>query len=145
MEKGFNKKKPIVIIDNNKEDAFLASNIFESLFLNNRIQIFDNAVQALEYFRLIEDEPAFYNLFAPEIILVNINIPGKGGFEFLDEFNRFKVFKNKPLKILITSSNCETQEIKRVKNYTYNCTFIPKPLNKEAVKNSFFFNTINKT
>lgn len=135
QKKNSNKKKSIMIIDDSPIDIFLATRLFESLNINNRIQTFENAIQAMEYFRLIKDEQAYYNLFAPEIILLDINMPVMDGFEFMAEFDKFKIFKNKPLKILVTSSTINVRDMEQVKEYGNRCAFIPKPLNLEALRN----------
>ena len=130
-----NKSKSIIIIDDSQADIFLATRLFELLNAENRIQTFNNAIQALEYFRLIENVPAYYNLFTPEIILLDINMPIMDGFEFLAEFDKFKLFKNKPLEILVTSPTCNAQEMEQVKKYGKRCSFILKPLNIKALRN----------
>lgn len=55
-------------------------------------------------------------------------MPDMTGFEFLEEFDKLKIFKQKPVEIFIVSSSSNFLEIEKANN-NINCSaFIQKPL-----------------
>jgi len=88
-----------MLIDDNEIDIFINKKTIESLNFIERIQTFNCPQDALNYLKLIEEINAYYPLLAPQLILLDINMPFMDGFGFLDEFNKFKIFKQKPIDI----------------------------------------------
>jgi CheY-like chemotaxis protein len=50
---------------------------------------------------------------SPEVIFIDLNMPGMNGMEFLSELNKLPDF-NIPVVVLTTSSNLDKSEIKRM-------------------------------
>ncbi|MDO9001353.1 MAG: response regulator [Bacteroidota bacterium] len=122
------KIKSIMLIDDNAIDIFLNQKVIESLKFIERIQTFSGAVDALNYLKLIEDINAYHRLFAPQIILLDINMPIMDGFGFLVEFDKLKIFKQNPVDIFMLSSSLNSEEISRANNNNNVSGFISKPL-----------------
>lgn len=117
-----------MIIDDNEIDIFIHKKIIESMNIAERILTFTHGKDALNHLKLIEDETTYYSLFAPQLILLDINMPDMNGFEFLEEFDKLKIFKQKPVEIFIVSSSSNFLEIEKANN-NINCSaFIQKPL-----------------
>ena len=64
----------------------------------------------------------------PDLILLDLNMPVMNGWEFLDEFLKFKAIHQLEIPIFIISSTVHSQDI--VKASTYSCVrkFFVKPL-----------------
>jgi CheY-like chemotaxis protein len=127
------KIKSIMIIDDNEVDIFINRSILESLNFVERVQTFSSGQSALNYFKLIEDTNSFYRLFVPQVILLDINMPFINGFTFLEEFEKFNIFKQRPIDIFILTSSIDPAELNKAK-YNENISgVISKPLSADKV------------
>jgi CheY-like chemotaxis protein len=70
----------VMLIDDSKIDNFINSKVLELSEKADIIQVYDNPVSALEYLNKTD--------IFPNIIFVDIYMPGMSGFDFLDEFNK---------------------------------------------------------
>jgi CheY-like chemotaxis protein len=67
----------------------------------------------------------------PVIILLDINLPVKTGWDFLDELRTLPCRFAPPPKVFITSSSDHQRDIDKAKSYTEVIEFIPKPMTEE--------------
>ena len=89
---------------------------------------------ALEYFsNLFEDEPTELNK-APELILLDINMPVMNGWEFLHEYVPLYEKKLSHTKIVILSSTIDPEDFALAKKYPVVIQFISKPLSIENLE-----------
>ncbi|MBI2273126.1 MAG: response regulator [Chitinophagaceae bacterium] len=90
--------------------------------------------EALEYFeRLFAEEPDPVAA-APELILLDINMPVMNGWEFLQEYNpRFRD-KLTNTHIVILSSTIDPEDFALAKQYPVVAQFISKPLSVENLE-----------
>lgn len=124
----FNKIKSIMIIDDNEINIFLVKRFIEAYDASIEVVTFNSAVKAIEYFNYVNDEEGNILTLVPNVILLDINMPGMDGFQFLDTFDKFKTFNPKSVKIIFISSTIIKEELEQVKNYGERCTFIPRPI-----------------
>lgn len=100
-----NKINTIILIDDNEIDTLITKAVIENLKIASNIRSFSSAIRALEYLKLIQEDASYYTLYAPILILLDNNMPFMSGAEFLDEFNRLAIFKQKQIDILMLSSD----------------------------------------
>lgn len=79
-----NKKGEIIIIEDDRDDQELFTEIFKKLEVENELLFFENGEEALEYLQKPGKEPF--------LILSDVNLPKLNGFEL-----REKIFTNKEL------------------------------------------------
>jgi len=65
----------------------------------------------------------------PDILLLDINMPGINGFEFLDALNEMNCFVN----VYMYSSSIDPDDVKRARSYPMVRDFLSKPVDGEAV------------
>lgn len=127
------KIKSVMIIDDNEIDIFINQKTIESLNLAERVQSFSSAQDALNYLKLIDEENSYYQLLAPQLILLDINMPIIDGFKFLDEFNKYTIFKQNPIAIFMLSSSLSPDDINKINNYKNVFGIISKPLKADKL------------
>lgn len=89
---------------------------------------------ALEYFSdLFANDPNPIEN-APELILLDINMPIMNGWEFLQEFVPLYGNKLAKTKIVILSSTIDPQDFANAKNFPIVIQFISKPLSIENLE-----------
>lgn len=109
--------------------------ISKSSFAKNIITA-QNGEDALNYY----DDLKLNNLGSeiteyPQLILLDLNMPVMGGWEFLDIFSKaeYEPFFNKT-KIVILSSTIDPDDIQKSKKYPMVLEFISKPITKEMLE-----------
>lgn len=118
------------IIDDDEFFAFNAKKlIIESDFAENVLWYSDGqrAIDGLIGL-LIE------NINLPQIILLDLNMPNKNGWEFLDEFAALPVKQREHVNLFIASSFISPDLIEKTKSYNLILEYIVKPLTKESLE-----------
>lgn len=91
-----------------------------------------NGEDALHYFdRLISEGTKDY----PQLILLDLNMPVMGGWEFLDNFSKAiytQYFNN--TKVIVLSSTIDPQDVEKSKNYPMVIDFMSKPITTEMLE-----------
>lgn len=73
------------------------------------------------------------NIHLPDIILLDLNMPNKNGWEFLDEFSALPFKKRGHVKIFIASSFISPEFIKKAKEYNLIEDYLAKPLTEKSL------------
>lgn len=103
---------------------FLAQRLINESNLVNKIKVFSNGFEAIEFLKSVEGQQE--NL--PEVILLDLAMPVLDGWGFLDEFSRLKPKLSKPITVYIVSSSIDPADIAKAKSNKYVSDFIIKPV-----------------
>ncbi|HEY0046254.1 MAG TPA: response regulator [Flavobacterium sp.] len=92
-----------------------------------------NGEEALEYFdALMERKEESY----PELILLDLNMPVMGGWEFLDNFSGITYTSYfSSTKVIVLSSTIDPRDVEKAKNYPMVIDFLSKPITTEVLHN----------
>lgn len=93
------KKIKILLVDDNDDDVFMIKSLFEDVHLLNILDCVEDGEKAIEYLNREELE-------TPGLILLDVNMPIKGGLEVLKEIKQNEKLKHIPV-IMLTTSNRE--------------------------------------
>ena len=123
-----NKFKSIILIDDDEisnflcEETIMGSNIAES------VVSYVNANDALEFLNNVNQD----NL--PDIIFLDINMPGMDGWEFLSDLENIGETAQKQIKVIILSSSHFHIDIERSKNFESVAEYVSKPLTSQILE-----------
>ena len=112
----------ILLIEDNLGDVELLREGLEESHLLHHLHVVTNGADAL---RFLHQEGAFRDALRPDLILMDLNLPGKGGQEILAEIKTNPQFKTIPV-VILTSSEAES-DIRRSYSLHAN-SYIIKPV-----------------
>jgi two-component system, chemotaxis family, response regulator Rcp1 len=112
----------ILLVEDNPGDVELVHEALKSGKVLNRISVVTDGEAALAF---LNRAPGFENAARPDLILLDLNIPKKDGFEVLREIKDHPSVSRVPV-VILTSSQAE-RDILKSYNLHANC-FISKPV-----------------
>jgi response regulator of citrate/malate metabolism len=124
------KLSNLTIVDDDPMSSFYIKRLAELGEVANIITIYNNAQGALDY--LLNYRKTDQNL--PDIILLDIYMPGIDGWGFLQEFTKLKDTLDKKIEIYIISSSTHPQDISRAKAIPEVKDYFQKPVTMELLK-----------
>ncbi|HEY3475127.1 MAG TPA: response regulator [Anaerolineales bacterium] len=121
---GLNQERPIeiLLVEDNPGDVRLTQEVFKEGKVRNKLNVAWNGEEALAYLRR---EGRFAHATRPDVILLDLNLPRKGGREVLAEIKADPKLKCIPVVVLTTSQ--ADQDIVESYNQHANC-YIVKPV-----------------
>lgn len=122
-----------MLIDDNEIDNFINQKMIEGCGFAENVYVHSSARSALEFLKNLEKTGNSGINMIPEVIFLDINMPIMDGFQFLEEFKKFRepIRKRAKIAILTTSMN-PTDRFKSLRN-EFVISFINKPLSKDTL------------
>jgi len=118
----------ILIVDDSEDDVILLKEAFSDCPMVEFIGSVDDGDKALQFLRR---EGEFNSAKRPGLVLMDINMPRKNGFEVLTEMRSDPALSNVPVVMLTTSK----QESDILRAYDGGaCSFIAKPVSFDTMK-----------
>jgi CheY-like chemotaxis protein len=112
----------ILLVEDNEDDILLEQEALADAKLVNLMHVVRDGEEALSYLRR---QGQYQDAQRPGLILLDINMPRKNGFEVLNEMKADAALMHIPVIMLTTSDN----EADVVKSYAKGaCSFITKPM-----------------
>jgi len=90
----------ILMADDDVDDQILVKDAFEQARVTNNLTFVNDGVELMQYLRR---EGVFAEAARPDIVLLDLNMPRKGGREALGEIKADPVLNRIPVVILTTS------------------------------------------
>lgn len=120
----------IMLVDDNIHDNFFHEREIKK---NNKSTIViakKSGREALDYLKSTRNS----NLMLPELIFLDINMPGMNGWEFLNEYESLgKDLHSRVLVVMLTTSDNPDDEAK-ARRYQFLTDYIIKPLTSEGIR-----------
>jgi len=112
----------ILLVEDNPGDVRLTQEVLKDARFFNHLSVVDDGASALQRMRR---EGKYRDCARPDLVLLDLNLPGKDGREVLEEMKMDPLLRRIPVVILTTSS-AEVDVLKSYDLYA-NC-YIVKPV-----------------
>jgi CheY-like chemotaxis protein len=116
--------KRILLVDDDEVANFVSIRVLKKLGISEEVVVLYDGEEALEYVKQHYLKPN-QHAASEDLILLDLNMPLMGGFEFLEHFNRLPV--QSKVQICIVSSSSLEQDQKRASDFNVS-GYISKPL-----------------
>jgi CheY-like chemotaxis protein len=128
MPEGINEERPVVktilCIDDSEVDTFLAEQFLVSERIAEEVIQCHDASKALG---LLKELSRIKSM--PDRIILDINMPGMDGFQFLEEYENAFTDHWEQSRIIMCSSSLNTEDRDKAFSYGSVVAFLTKPIN----------------
>lgn len=116
----------VLLIDDDKTTNFLNERVIKQADYFDRIEVEQTGMEALKFLNSKES-------VQPDLILLDLNMPGMDGWEFLDEFRELQKEKQKNIIIIMLTTSQNPEDAERAKTVLEISGFKKKPLTIEML------------
>jgi CheY-like chemotaxis protein len=112
----------ILLAEDNEDDVLMIREAFDEANLAKIIEVVSDGEQALRYLRR---EQPYHHSRPPGLLLLDINMPKKDGFEVLEEVKADARLRHLPV-IMLTTSHREEDVVRSYSRGA--CSYVTKPI-----------------
>lgn len=124
------KVKCIMLVDDNPDDNFYHERVIKKNNMAHIVLAKETAMEALEYLKSKRNDSDTH----PDLIFLDINMPGMNGWEFLQEYNKLdKQLQSRAIVVMLTTSENPDDKMKSMESNVVS-GFKIKPLTKEMLE-----------
>jgi len=121
----------ILCVDDDPITVMLCRKVISKALFAKHTDSAQNGEEALHYFdNLIMHNDGHY----PELILLDLNMPVMGGWEFLDNFSNIYANFLSNTKVIVLSSTIDPSDVEKAKTYPMVIDFLSKPITVEMLE-----------
>lgn len=119
----------VLLIDDNEIDNFINERMITTCGFAAEVIVKDSADAALTWLNgLLDSDPL------PEIIFLDLNMPGKDGFGFLSDFESANDRIRSFCRIVVLSSSISPEDISRASTNAHVIKYVNKPLSDKYLE-----------
>ena len=115
------KEIQVLLVEDSAADIRLTQEAFREAAIQNKVHIVKDGISALAFMRR---EAPYQNVPRPDLVLLDLNLPGKHGTEVLREIKEDPELRSIPVVVLTTSR--DEGDVKRSYQLHANC-YLVKP------------------
>ncbi len=123
--------KKLIFIDDSPLDHFILKRILNRSRLAYEVNCTANGAEVIDFLKKHHSDPGRL----PDIILLDLYMPGFDGWDFLEKIEQLSNRLAKPVKICILSASINPKDIHDAKQYTSVSSFFLKPITKNILEN----------
>ena len=118
----------VLLIDDDKITNYINQRMVKKLHLSDHIQMTESVQEGL---RFIEDYKNTHEGCSPDLIFLDVNMPGMKGFDFLKAYEQIPFTNKEEVKIIVISASSNDRDRDRIDQY--NLPYLTKPLTMEKI------------
>ncbi len=119
-----------MLIDDHEPTNLIHEMIIKNNQFADQILTYTDAAKALEYLQVESSDSSP----RPNIIFLDINMPGMDGWEFLKAYEELNKENKSDVLIMMLSTSLHPQDSVKAKENPHIKTFLSKPLTKEMLE-----------
>ncbi len=125
----------VMLIDDNEIDNLINQKMIEAADICENIFVHSGAKGAIEFLKNIEKlAKGPLDLYLPEVIFLDIDMPLMDGFQFLDEFDKLSDIVKNNCKVVMLTSSLNPQDMNKAKKNKFVLKYLNKPLTQDNLK-----------
>lgn len=128
-----NKKKKLAVIDDDEVFHLIVQKQLEMKQLDCEVLKFYNGEGAITFFR--DNMNSNGNL--PDLVMLDVNMPVKDGWGFLEDYSQLPQEFRKNIKIYMVTSSVIQSDIDRAGEHEDVVEFVSKPISNEKLEEIF--------
>lgn len=113
--------KNILLVEDDKASQILMRQAFKAAGSESVLNVAASGEEAMEFLR---QQGRFENAAVPEVVLLDLNLPGKSGLQLLKEIKESPALRHLPV-IVLTGSNASS-DIRECAKFPH-CRYLLKP------------------
>ena len=121
------KLSSVLLVDDDSTNNFLNKLLFQSLGVTDRLLVAENGTQALD---LIVNSAGPNE---PALILLDVNMPGMNGIQFLEIYNRLPQARHSATVVVMLTTTMDARDLMRLDELNI-AGLVSKPLTKEKIE-----------
>ncbi|GAA4030158.1 response regulator [Hymenobacter glaciei] len=120
------KLSSVLLVDDDTTNNFLNELLFQQLNVTDRLLTAEDGARALD---LIENAAGTDQ---PALILLDVNMPGMGGIEFLEAYRQLPQPERRATVIIMLTTTMDARDLSRLEELNI-AGLVSKPLTKEKI------------
>ena len=126
---GTYRYKSVLLVDDNEIDNFINERIINSCGFAEEVIVKNSSDAAIDYLKQMK-----IMLMLPGIVFLDLNMPVKDGFVFLEDFDKLNDAIKQKCKVIVLSSSISPDDINRASTNPYVIKYINKPLSEKYLE-----------
>lgn len=122
--------KKVLLVDDNEIDNFINERIINSSGFAEEVIVKNSSDAAIEFLKQNAGKPDLL----PKVVFLDLNMPVKDGFVFLEDFMALDDTIKQNCKVIVLSSSISPEDINRASANPYVFKYINKPLSEKYLE-----------